>query len=477
MPSHFLERAHVSNNSRRTSRRSTAELLQQLPRSLVANRRQHDLHLDDQVAGLVVAVRGRHAVAPARRRRCPEDVPGGTRSAPGRRASARRLRAPSAASCTATGNVTCRSRPIAPEKRMLADVDGHVQVAGRSAARAGVAAARHRDARARSMPGGTVKRHDLAPRLQPDRRRTCGRPGVISRPCRRSFARLREHHVPARPAPRALARHRPDTRPPAAAPGRRRRTPGSAPAASRDSGNGPPRTASRNESASVSLDVRAARRRRGLPRRVLEHVRRTAPRTSRPAALRPAPRNRTPRTRRRPRSAPARRLSPRSYSRAALQVGQHAVGLLDLPEHLLGDAVTRIDARVIPPRQPPVRALDLVGRRRPAQPEKAVQIHGRVRAGERTFVRSPVPSSTSSLPRSPRRSRRPPGRCRRRRRCRRFGSRTRARPARRRPPTCRGSPPAFCCACIERVERAADRLRVVRLERLLHVVGRRLRSP
>jgi hypothetical protein len=43
-----------------------------------------------------------------------------------------------------------------------------------------------------------------------------------------------------------------------------------------------------------------------------------------------------------------------------LFVSQRFVRELNLPEHLLGNTITRIDARVIAPRQTPVRALDLI---------------------------------------------------------------------------------------------------------------------
>ena len=49
--------------------------------------------------------------------------------------------------------------------------------------------------------------------------------------------------------------------------------------------------------------------------------------------------------------------------------------MLDLAEHLLRGAVARVDARVIAPRQAPVRPLDVAGRRRARDAEQGVEIH------------------------------------------------------------------------------------------------------
>jgi hypothetical protein len=78
---------------------SPAELLDERLRPLVELRWQHDLELNHEIAG----VRSRS--------RWPDWTPRGTRSRAGPSSVGTSIRAPSAASWTATGTVTMRSRP------------------------------------------------------------------------------------------------------------------------------------------------------------------------------------------------------------------------------------------------------------------------------------------------------------------------------------------------------------------------------
>ena len=79
------------------------------------------------------------------------------------------------------------------------------------------------------------------------------------------------------------------------------------------------------------------------------------------------PRSRTPRSRRVGRSAVDAADADRVVPPPPVRIAQRLVRLGDLPELRRRRAVTRIDVRVIPPRQPPVRALDVAQRRAPAR--------------------------------------------------------------------------------------------------------------
>jgi hypothetical protein len=48
---------------------------------------------------------------------------------------------------------------------------------------------------------------------------------------------------------------------------------------------------------------------------------------------------------------------------ALLRIGQHFVRFLDLPVHILSDAIARVDAGVISPGQAPIRTFDFIDRR------------------------------------------------------------------------------------------------------------------
>ena len=292
-------------------------------------------------------------------------------------------RAPSAASCTATGSVRYRSRPT----RRRNGWSPTSTVTYRSPLGPPRAPACPRPGTATrappSMPGGSATRYNLAPRLHAHARARATPLGRQATAAVAAFARRREDHVAARPSPRALSAAAWARRPRGAARGRRRRTPDSAPACAPDTGNGPPRTASVNDSRQRDLDVGAARRRRRLPRGILKDVRRRTRRRSPQVAPPPASRSRIPRTRPPPRPGRGVRRRAAVVFAAPLEVGQHAVGVLNLAVHFLRHAIARIHARVIPTRQPAIRALDLVGRRRAAQPEQGVKIHSRQRFGER----------------------------------------------------------------------------------------------
>ena len=69
-------------------------------------------------------------------------------------------------------------------------------------------------------------------------------------------------------------------------------------------------------------------------------------------------------------------LLPVSYSWRRRRIHQDLVRLRDSRKHLLGSAVARIDPRVIPPRQAPVRALDVRGARIRPDAQDDVEVHG-----------------------------------------------------------------------------------------------------
>ena len=108
------------------------------------------------------------------------------------------MRAPSAASCTASGTVDMQIVAVAPEQRVRLDVDGDVEIAGRAAVRADVSLARHADA-ARRRPArpardasDSVRIFHACARRRPDTRVALPAGAAAAR------ARLREHHVAAR---------------------------------------------------------------------------------------------------------------------------------------------------------------------------------------------------------------------------------------------------------------------------------------
>src|SRR5688572_1194796 len=61
---------------------------------------------------------------------------------------------------------------------------------------------------------------------------------------------------------------------------------------------------------------------------------------------------------------------------AALRIAERLVSLGNAPEHRLGRTVTRIHTRVIPARQPPIRALHLRDARAGSQAKQGVVVHG-----------------------------------------------------------------------------------------------------
>ena len=206
-----------------------------------------------------------------------------------------------------------------------------------------------------------VDRFGRAPRV-PDRRRPRRRRALP--PCPRAGrAALREHHVAARPARLAAPFAAACSGLPSCRAGRRRGTRRMAPV-----GSPPP----------------AARRRSAAPRTA-----RPASRAGRrPASARPAPGAGTgfstsansslkveacaPSARTEKSNAVNCGTSGRTAGAGAARrvvgltpprIGQDLVGLGDPREGLLGGAVTRVDPRVIPPRQPAIRALDVGGAR------------------------------------------------------------------------------------------------------------------
>jgi hypothetical protein len=58
-----------------------------------------------------------------------------------------------------------------------------------------------------------------------------------------------------------------------------------------------------------------------------------------------------------------------------LHIREHFVGFLDLPVHVLGHAIARVDAGVIAAGEAPVGALDLIHGRGSIQTQEFVEIH------------------------------------------------------------------------------------------------------
>ena len=315
------------------------------------------------------------------RKRCPAWVPGGIRSFTGPSNDGTSTRVPSAASWTATGTPHEQVVPFAPEEGAAGPGrDVEITVARRRAGPRG---------RARGRAAARRRRHPRESRPAYRRcehrargRRTSRTAAALATGAAARGARLREHHVPARPADvaAALALRAPPLRcadrcprPPHA-----RTTPAASP---------PP----------------AARRRASRPRtRPSRAAWRSAPGCVSPrsaagtgcsasansslnvAACAPCaateksnPRTRTSRRRRSTACRPGLVVVP-----PAFRVDQRFVRLGDPLEQRRRGAVPRIDARVIPPRQPPIRALDVRRARARRQAEEGVEIHVNLETGE-----------------------------------------------------------------------------------------------
>ncbi len=106
-------------------------------------------------------------------------------------------RAPSAASCTATGTTMCRSSPSRRKSGCGADVHGDVQVAGIAATQAGVALARHAHPVAVGDAGRHPHRHRLRARLLAESAARLARPRPLLAAATARDAAAREHHVTA----------------------------------------------------------------------------------------------------------------------------------------------------------------------------------------------------------------------------------------------------------------------------------------
>ena len=76
-----------------------------------------------------------------------------------------------------------------------------------------------------------------------------------------------------------------------------------------------------------------------------------------------------------------RRTADRVVLLTAARIDQRLVGLGHAPEHLFSRAIARIDARMIPARQPPIRALDVRHTRVCRQTENCVEVHETVVRG------------------------------------------------------------------------------------------------
>ena len=203
--------------------------------------------------------------------------------------------------------------------------------------------------------------HDFAPRLRRRRRRTVRHAARLSRP----RPSQRSHGLVNTMCPRAQRRapwpsQARARRRATAARVRRRRSLGTAPDATTDSGTLDPRARhASNESRQRS--PRDRRRASGSSPRARHPGRhpRTTPRTSPPGAPSAGARSRSPSNaivRRQDRLADS---APLVILAAPLDVGQDVVRLLDLPEHSRRRVVAGIDARMIAPREPPIRPLDL----------------------------------------------------------------------------------------------------------------------
>ena len=343
-----------------------SELAQQFLRSLV-----------EQLAAAPAAPRrpdrraGRRA-ATARRARAagtagPTACPAGRAAAPGRRATAPRSRA--------ERRLVDRDRhddvqivAVAAEQRVRLDLHRDVQIAGLAAVAPTLPLAGTRTRAPSASPAGMLTVSGFGPHLAP----LPPHASHSARPLPAAAAAVRdscgEHHVAARrlrPAPR---------------PGRRRTR--------RSSTRVAPVPATRRGSVSCRVTVTVPLRRRGTPPRTTASMRlmqigaalggRGSPaalpsdvgeqiaegrRRDRAAAR---PRSRTLRSR------PLRRLVPgaqlrRRRSAAGARDRSASRTPRDLAELRGRRAVTRIDVRMIPARQPPVRALDLASRSRRAR--------------------------------------------------------------------------------------------------------------
>ena len=313
--------------------------------------------------------RGRRRAATARRARAagtagPTACPGGTRSRTGPSSDGTSIFAPSAASCTATGTTSADRRLRGGTADAAATWTSMYRSPVCAAVAPGVALARHAHPRA----VGKARRHAtvsasvriVAPVAAARRaarlraaarcRRTCAH-GFENTMCPRAD---RTMPVPWQCAQRASGVVQP--------PGAAARAAGSCRVTV--TCRSPPRIASSN--ATVSAECRSAPRSGravAAARRAGCSTRRTDRRRSTPARRCDADREIEPvepeRRRRRPRRRRRRRpvvVPP------PIRIAQRLVRLGDLRGTCAAAvAIARVDVRVIPPRQPPVRALD-VGR-------------------------------------------------------------------------------------------------------------------
>ena len=266
---------------------------------------------------------------------------------------------------------------VAQEALVLAHPHDHVEVAGRAAALAGVAAPRQPDALAVGDPGGMSTRTRRCSATMPAPSHSShGCSGIRPSPSQRSHTAVRTSWPNARPrdalelAGAAAARAVDD---------RRARLGAVAVAASGTAR--PPRTRPRPACRAPPRRGRSRpRRRRRRPGSAAGRPRRPPPPN---AGVEPAGaeerREEVARTSRRPRSSASsrRRAAPRGRRgrRAApLGVGEHLVGLRRLLELLLGVGVVRVDVRVQLARELAERLLDLASSAPRATPSDLVVV-------------------------------------------------------------------------------------------------------
>src|SRR5207253_2884682 len=97
----------------------------------------------------------------------------------------------------------------------------------------------------------------------------------------------------------------------------------------------------------------------------------------------------------------ARRGSRGVVAAAAFRIAQRLVRFRDLPELLRRQPVTRVDVRMVPPRQPLVGPLDVVQRRATLDAEQNVEIHWQFRICSAPRNRYDLSSTTSASITSP----------------------------------------------------------------------------
>ncbi len=262
-----------------------------------------------------------------------------------------------------------------PEERVLGNLNVDIQVTRGSAPRARIASSRHGNAIAVGRSWAQFQCDDFAASLHPDTLTGSARLNVqTSRPGARLTSAGKDKMSANPPARAAAGTHRTEHR-------RSRHAPvaaaGIAAIMARDgeryrgAENGVAKRHRRGH-----LQIRAARRRRCLSCGILEDIRKQL---GERRGQRPFGGGRKVEARKRhgdfPLADAVATVGAAVVIAPALEVTESLERILHAPEHLFGRAVTRVDARVISPREPAIRTLDVNGRCRSRDAEKCVQVH------------------------------------------------------------------------------------------------------